>query len=289
MTTVARSTFIGGSATLLAGSSALSAEAQTTEFGKQHAPIVPDTDPAITTATVSLVRPDATISGYAAMPKTITPTTPGIVMSPHIWGVDAQYRDMARRWAKLGYIAICVGIFDRANPPNGDYSTDMQLRMPSVTALYAGNKMTGDLLAGQAWIRSKAPKAKVGLYGNCMSGGIALQAVAGDPTNYAALCELYGYVRTDRKMTQPPPADAFDYASTITIPTLGFYAGADTGISVDDAKAAFAKIKGPHEIYIYPDAPHGFLDDTRGSYRPGPATDAWDKMVAWYGKYLKTP
>jgi len=41
-------------------------------------------------------------------------------------------------------------------------------------------------------------------------------------------------------------------------------------------------------VTIYPDAPHGFLDDTRPSYRLGPATDAFNNMMSWYGKYLTT-
>jgi carboxymethylenebutenolidase len=95
-------------------------------------------------------------------------------------------------------------------------------------------------------------------------------------------------VRTDRKTTEPPPPTAFDWAPQITAATIGFYGGADTSINPLDVQAAFAKIAGPHEVTIYPDAPHAFLDDTRGAYRAGPATDAWSKLTAWYQKYLMT-
>jgi carboxymethylenebutenolidase len=288
MSTIDRSTFVGGSAAVLAAVQAVPADAQGVEFGKPHPPIVAENDPAITTMKTTLVRPDATIGAYVAMPKTITANTPGIVMSAHIWGVDAQYRDMARRFAKLGYIVIGPGIFDRSNPPNGDGTSDTAIFNDAVAALYAGNKMTGDLLAGHAWIREKAPKSKIGLYGNCMGGGIALQAAAGN-TNYAAVSELYGYVRADRKTTQPPPPEAFAWAAQMTTPTIGFYGGADGSISADDVKTAFGMMKGPHDFTVYPGAPHAFLDDTRNRYQPGPAADAWSKMIAWYEKYLKTP
>jgi carboxymethylenebutenolidase len=289
MTTIQRGAFMGGSAAVLAAAQALPADAQAVEFGKQHPPIVSETDPSLTTMHVTLTRPDATIGAYVAMPKTITANTPGIVMSAHIWGIDAQYRDLARRFAKLGYIVIGPGIFDRSNPPNGDYSSDIGAMGPGVTALYAGNKITGDLLAGHAWIRERAPKAKIGLYGNCMGGGIALQAAAASGNAYAAVAELYGYVRTDRKVSEPPPADAYDWAPKVSAATIGFYGGADTGINPVDVAAAFGKIAGPHDFTVYPDAPHAFLDDTRGTYHAGPATDAWSKMNAWYEKYLKTP
>ena len=288
MTTIDRSKFMGGSVAALAAVQAVPADAQGVEVGKPHPPFVAENDPAITAMKISLVRPDATIGAYVAMPKTITANTPGIVMSAHIWGVDAQYRDMARRFAKLGYIVVAPGIFDRSNPPNGDGQSDNSIFNDAVAALYAGGKMTGDLLAGHAWIREKAPKSKIGLYGNCMGGGIALQAAAGN-TNYAAVSELYGYVRADRKTTQPPPPEALGWAAQMTTPTIGFYGGGDSSISTDDVKAAFGMMKGPHDFTVYPGAPHAFLDDTRGRYQPGPATDAWSKMTAWYEKYLKTP
>jgi carboxymethylenebutenolidase len=285
--TIDRSTFMGGSAAVIAAANAVPADAQATDFGKPHPPIVPETDPAITVVHGTLARPDATIGAYIAMPKNVTPTTPGIVMCAHIWGVDAQYRDLARRFAKLGYIAIAPGIFDRSHPPSGDGQTDLSLFAPAAAALYAGNTMNGDLLAAKAWIRTQAPRGKVGLYGNCMGGGIVLQAMVGN-NNYDAATELYGYVRADRKVTEPPPDGAFDWAPKVTTPVFGFYAGLDGGITVADAQAAFAKLGGPHDIAVYPDAKHGFLDDTRASYLPAAATDAFAKMVAWYGKYLTT-
>jgi carboxymethylenebutenolidase len=157
----------------------------------------------------------------------------------------------------------------------------------AVTALYAGNKMNGDLQAGKAWIRTQSPRGKVGLYGNCMGGGIALQALVGN-TDYDAAAVLYGYVRADRKTTEPPPDGAFDWAPKVSAAVIGFYAGLDASIAIPDVQAAYAKIAGPHDVVVYPDGKHGFLDDTRPSYNGPDAVDAFGKMTAWYGKYLTT-
>ena len=108
MATLDRSTFVGGSVALAAATGTV-ANAQSTDFGKPHPPIVAENDPEIVVVRTTLQRPDATIGAYVAMPATIKATTPGIVMSAHIWGVDAQYRDLARRFAKLGYITIAPG------------------------------------------------------------------------------------------------------------------------------------------------------------------------------------
>jgi len=287
MATIGRSTFVGGSAAVLAAVQAVPADAQA-DYGHPHPPIVAENDPAITVVRTTLQRPDATISAYVAMPKTVVATTPGIVMSAHIWGVDAQYRDLARRFAKLGYIAIAPGIFDRTGQPSGDGLTDTSVMAPYVSALYAGNKMNGDFLAAKAWVRARAPRGKVGMYGNCMGGGMVLQALVGN-TDYDAAAVLYGYVRADRKMSEPPPDGAFDWATHVTTPVIGLYAANDGGINPLDVQAAFAKLAGPHELTIELDVPHAFLDDTRPSYRPVAATDAFAKMIAWYGKYLAAP
>ena len=286
MTTIDRSRFMGGSAAAIAASAAVPVEAQS-DVGHPHPPIVPEDDPAIVARHGTLQRPDATIGAYMVTPKSVKATTPGIVLCAHIWGVDSQYRDLARRFAKLGYIAIAPGIFDRSNPPSGDGQTDTKLFADAVAALYAGNKMNGDLLAGKAWIRTQAPRGKVGIYGNCMGGGIVLQALVGNK-DYDAASVLYGYVRADRKTTEPPPDGAFDWASNVSTPVIGFYAGQDGSIAIPDVQAVYAKLAGPHDVTVYPDAKHGFLDDERASYNGPDATDAWTKMTAWYGKYLTT-
>jgi carboxymethylenebutenolidase len=287
MATIDRATFVTGSAAAIAAG-ATPADAQTDGFGIPHPPIVPENDPALTIVRTTLPRPDATIGAYVAMPKTTSATTPGIVMAAHVWGVDAQYRDLARRFAKLGYIVIAPGIADRSHPPSGDGATDPAPFLPGFTALFSSGTVTGDLLAGHDWIRERAPRAKIGLYGNCGGGGMALQALAGN-TNYAAAAIAYGFVRADRKNTEPPPPGAIDWAAQVSTPTIGFYGALDRSINVDDVQAAYGLMTGPHDVTIYPDAAHAFLDDTRASYRAVPAADAWAKMTHWFGEYLTTP
>ena len=287
MTAIDRARFVGGSAAALGAAGATAAGAQTAPaFGHPHPPIVPETDPAIATQTIRLQRPDATIGAYVAMPKIVTPTTPGVVLTVHIWGADATLRDLARRYAKEGYIAVLPGLFDRYSPPSGDGSTDLAGFSAIAKQMYAANTQTGDLLAAHDWIRSKAARSKIGLYGNCMGGGIVLQAIAGN-SNYGAASVFYGYVRADRKATQPPPPEAFAWADTVTTPVVGSYAANDNGIAPEDLEATYGRFKAPHDLKTYPGTSHGFFDDTRASYDAAASTDAWARTLAWFGKYLK--
>ena len=288
MTAIDRARFVGGSAAALTAANAVTADAQTTNgFGKPHPPIVSETDPAIATQTIKLVRPDATIGAYVAMPKNVTATTPGVVLCVHIWGADATLRDLARRYAKEGYIAILPGLFDRYDPPSGDGANDIGTFSPIAQKMYAAGTQTGDLLAAHDRIRART-SGKIGIYGNCMGGGVVLQAIAGN-SNYGAASEFYGYVRADRKATQPAPPEAFAWADTVTTPVIGSYAANDGGIAAADIETAFARFKAPHDVKIYPGTAHGFFDDTRDRYDAAAAADAWARTLAWFGKYLKTP
>jgi carboxymethylenebutenolidase len=284
MTAIDRAGFLGVAAAAAATTGI--ADAQTDDFGKPHAPIVAENDPAIVVVRPQLQPPGGAIGAYVAMPKTVTATTPGVVMVCHIWGADAQYRDMARRLAKAGYIAIIPGIFDRVHIPNGDGQTDSSVFQPYATQMYAAGFEYGDILAAHAWVKAQAPNGKIGIYGNCMGGGIALQALVGN-TNFAAASVLYGYVRADRKTTEPPPPDAFAWAPKVTAAVIGSYGAEDKSIAWDDVQAAFGQLGGPHDVKLYEGAAHAFLDDTRPSYRPGPAADAWARQMAWFAKYLQ--
>src|SRR5580700_7931210 len=97
-----------------------------TGLGAPHAPLVAEDDPAITVEQAQLRRPDGVVSAYAAFPKVVKANTPGIVVTMHIWGVDAQIRDTVRRFAKAGFNCIAPNLYSRMNAPSGDDATDIE-------------------------------------------------------------------------------------------------------------------------------------------------------------------
>ena len=124
-----------------------------------------------------------------------------------------------------------------------------------------------------------------------MGGGIALRQTVDNATTFAAASVFYGKVRygtTDNKGTITPIA--LDYASSIGTPIAGSWGERDTSILPADVRALDAKLTGlakPHEFRIYEGAGHAFFDDTRESYVPSAAADAWARTLAWFGEYLK--
>jgi carboxymethylenebutenolidase len=271
-------------AALAAGSGGV-ADAQT-ELGKPHPPFVAEGDPAIAVSRPRLT-PSAggPIGAYAAMPRAVAPRTPGVVVIQHIWGVDATIRDTVRRYAKAGYIAIAPELFGRLNAPSGDGLTDYQPFVAFATKMSAQGFVTTDVLAAHDWIHAQAHDAAIGITGFCMGGGIALQQII-DSKAYAACSMFYGNVRPGTKSDDPTTPPMFDFTSRITTPLMGSFGGRDTSIKPDDVRAMFARLTAPHDLRIYDEAGHAFFDDTRDSYVPSAAADAWTRTLAWFRQYL---
>ncbi|HEV2740412.1 MAG TPA: dienelactone hydrolase family protein [Candidatus Elarobacter sp.] len=275
---------LGAGAALVAGSAA-AANAQT-ELGKPHAPIVAEDDSMIVVSRPHLT-PSAggPILAYAAVPRMVTPRTPGVVVIQHIWGVDATIRDTVRRYAKSGYIAIAPELFGRLSAPSGDGLTDYQPFAAFAGKMFAQGFVTTDALAAHDWIRTQARDASIGITGFCMGGGIALQQII-DSKAYAACSMFYGSVRPGTKSDDPTTAATFDFTSRITTPLMGSFGARDTSIKPDDVRAMFARLSAPHDVKIYDEAGHAFFDDTRSSYVPSAAADAWARTLAWFKTYL---
>lgn len=276
---------IGAGAAFAIGNAA-AAGAQTDGFGQPHPPIVAEDDPAIIVSR-PILKPSVStpFSAYAATPRVLTHVTPGVVVIQQIWGVDAQLRDVVRRYAKSGFIAIAPQLFDRFNPPTGDGATDFAPFAAIAKQMYDAGNVATDVIAAHDWIHTQAADASLGITGFCMGGGITLQSII-DSKAFAAASMFYGNVRPGVGSKDPTTASAFDFTSHITTPLLGSFGARDTSIKAEDVQAMFSRLTSPHAVKIYDEAGHAFFDDTRKAYVPSAAADSWARTLAWFRKYL---
>jgi carboxymethylenebutenolidase len=272
----------GGSAALGAGE----------DFGKPHPPIVSERDRDISVQHVMLSRPDQPLPAYAAFPRSATATTSGVVVCMHIWGVDANIRDVVRRLAKAGFVAIAPDLYGRfKDVPNPDGATDYKPYSALADQLTDG-QIDGDIAAGATWIRRRANAAeqqrppKVGVMGFCSGGAIALRAAV-DDSNFDAAVMFYGKVRWGQSNDGPITDMALSYTDKVRVPLMGNFGGRDTSILPDDVREMAKRLTVPNDVKIYDEAGHAFFDDTRQSYVASAATDAWTRTLGWYAKYLK--
>ena len=223
------------------------------------------------------------LPGYYARPQGAGPF-PTIIVIEEIFGVHEHIKDLCRRLAKTGYLAIAPELYAR----QGDLSemTDVPTIIRDVISKAPDDQMLRDLDAAAAWAKAnKGDPARLAVTGFCRGGRDTWFYAAHNPALKAAVA-WYGPIGGPTNPIQPQTV--MDLADKINCPLLGLYGAADTGIPVDSVQAAAAKAKAAGktvEIVVFPEAPHGFNADYRPSYRKEAAEDGWARMLAWFKRY----
>ena len=226
---------------------------------------------------------DGEIPGYYARPAGAGPF-PVVLVIEEIFGVHEHIKDLCRRLAKAGYVAVAPELFAR----QGDLSkmTDVQAIVRDVISKAPDDQVMKDLDAAASWAgANKGDMGRMGVTGFCRGGRNTWFYAAHNPALKAAVA-WYGPVGGATSPIQPQTV--IDIADKIGCPLLGLYGGADTSIPVDSVQAAAAKAKAAGktvEIVVFPEAPHGFNADYRPSYRKEAAEDGWARMLAWFKQY----
>ena len=229
---------------------------------------------------VTIPVSDGQIPAYRAMPDSGGPF-PTVLVVHEIFGVHEHIRDICRRLAKLGYFAVSPALFAR----EGDVAQmSSQDQIMATVRTVPDSQVASDLDATAAWAKStgKADTDRLAITGFCW-GGRQVWLYAAHNRAVKAAAAWYGVL--DWPKSDKAPANPIDLVSSIDVPVLGLYGGADAGIprahieALRDALKAAGKNS---EIIIYPDAGHGFNADYRPSYRPAAAKDAWQHMLSWF-------
>jgi carboxymethylenebutenolidase len=230
---------------------------------------------------------DGKLPAYYARPAKGT-NFPVILVNEEIFGVHEYIKDVCRRLAKAGYMAVAPEIYARI----ADLSkmTDTQQIVREVISKKPDQELYSDLDATLAWAaKNKGSATLVGETGFCRGGRTTWMYAAHDPKLKAAVA-WYGPIKGATSQIQPQTP--MDIADKLKCPLLCLYGGQDTSIAVADVEQAQEKAEKAHKtvkLYVYPDAPHGFHADYRPSYRQADAQDGWQRMLAWFRHYGLAP
>ncbi len=227
---------------------------------------------------------DGEIPGYRARPSGGRNLATVLVVQ-EIFGVHEHIRDLCRRLAKRGYLAIAPELYARQG--NVASMNDIQEIISKVVSKVPDPQVMSDLDDTARWAASseKGNASKLALTGFCWGGRIAWLYAAHNPSLKAAAA---WYGRLAGPTDELHPRNPIDVAPTLKTPVIGLYGGKDQGItaaSIEQMRAALKTAGNPSEIIVYPDAPHGFNADYRPSYRESDAQDAWKRMLDWFKRY----
>jgi carboxymethylenebutenolidase len=244
----------------------------------------------LVTQAVTLPAPDGfALGAYLARPDA-PGRFPAVIVASEIFGVHDYIKDVCRRLAKLGYVAVAPAFFTRvADPaPIADMGEVMKIVMQAPDPQVMGDVGAAlAFLGGQPYVDAR----HIAITGFCYGGGVTWLACEQFPEIKAGVA-WYG------KMVRPPGAPddpnrlwPIERVSHLQAPVLGLY-GAKDGLAagVPAMRAALAAAgKTESEIIVYPDAGHGFHADYRASYNAADAADGWRRMLAFLAAHGVPP
>jgi len=257
--------------TVLAGSSAAAyALLPMLENDMARAQTIAENDPRITAQDVT-VPGYPNLKGYLATPKA-GGKHPAILVIHENRGLNPHIKDVTRRFAAAGYVALGLDYLSAlgGTPADQDAATRMFMDLkPEVVA--AEGK------AAVAYLQKHpASTGKVGAVGFCWGGG-AVNDLAVADVGLSAGVPYYG--------RQP----AADKVANIKAPLLLQYAGEDERINagIPAYEQALKAAGKTYEVHIYPGSMHGFNNDTnQARYNKAAADQAWARTMGWFKKYL---
>jgi len=224
--------------------------------------------------------PDGQIPAYYARPQNGT-SLPTVLVIEEIFGVHEWIKDICRRLAKAGYLAVAPELYARI----ADLSRmkDVRQIIRDVISKAPDATVLSDLDAAAAWAAANGgDPERLGVMGFCRGGRDTWLYAEHNPHLKAAVA-WYGPVTGATSPIQPHTP--LELAAELKCPLLGLYGGKDESIRPEDVNAAAAKAKAAGqkvEIAYYPDAPHGFAADYRPSYRAEDAASGWRRALNWF-------
>ena len=231
---------------------------------------------------------DGSIPAYRAAPegKTVLPV---ILVVQEIFGVHEYIKDVCRRLAKQGYMAIAPELYSRQGDPSR--YTEISRLLSEVVNKVPDEQVIGDLDATAEWAAKNGGNTeRLGITGFCWGGRIVWLYAAHNPKVKVGVA-WYGRLVGDKGPLLP--TQPIDVAAELHGPVLGLYGGKDAGITQDSIDAMKQALANGNEaskastFIVYPDAGHAFHADYRPSYVEAAAKDGWARALQWFDKTLK--
>jgi carboxymethylenebutenolidase len=248
----------------------------------QNSPFhVPETDPAVASDWASYVSTDGVmVRAYLAWPAepALNAQLPGVAICHENRGLQPQIRDVARRFAKQGYVAIAPDLPSRTGTPTAEMTSDEQIMEAFRSLTPEQNAL--DFTAALDFIRAEHPVdgGKLAATGYCFGGGVTWRLATVYP-QLAAAAPFYG---------SGPPLES---VPNIRAAMLGVYASSDDRINagIPDLSAALDAAGVTYRVTVYPDSDHGFHNDAGRVYNQSAAVQAWMDTLNWFAEHLSLP
>jgi carboxymethylenebutenolidase len=211
----------------------------------------------------------------------------GVVVIHHLPGYDRATKEITRRFATLGYDAVCPNLYSREAP---GAAPDDAAAVARASGGVPDERLIGDVGGAVAYLRElPTSNGKVGVIGYCSGGRQSVLAAC--HVNLDAAVDCYGafVIGTPPEGFALQVTNLVDQLPNLRAPLLGLFGKEDSHPSpeqvaeLDEILTAHDK---PHEFHSYDDAGHAFFAVDRPAYRVAAANDGWEKIATFYATHL---
>jgi carboxymethylenebutenolidase len=229
--------------------------------------------------------PDTDAPSLRVHPASVDLVRGGVVVIQEAMGVTGHIVGLAQRFAAAGYTAVAPDLYHRTGSPVFEGDVDFADLRPHMAAL-TDEQLLADIDAAlEALQATGLSPEQCAVVGFCMGGRVAFLAAA--RRRLGAAVTFYGGGIARTRIDNMPAL--VGEATTLQTPWLGLFGDIDQGITVDDVEAIRSAVSAAlveTQVVRYPDAGHGFFNDTRSAYDAPAAADAWTRTLDWFATHL---
>jgi carboxymethylenebutenolidase len=232
------------------------------------------------------------LAGYLARPRDVE-TAPGVVVVHELFGLNEHIRDITRRFANAGYVALAPNLYSRIGEP--EPQEDLDAGREKLRHL-ADSQVAADLAAAANHLRSRSDSTgRVGCIGFCSGGRYTLVAACTTDALDAAIDCWGGFITAANphdETTPNRPVPVVDLVGGLSCPLLAVFGEEDELPSVEHAEVLRQRLEaagksGLATIHVYENAGHAFFADYRASYREAPSFELWDELLEFFAAHLR--
>jgi carboxymethylenebutenolidase len=211
---------------------------------------------------------------------------PGVIVIMEAFGLIDHIKDVARRFAEQGYLALAPDMYTREGSPDPSNMDEVLKTMFSVP----DSQAVADLEGGITYLKRQSDSnGKVGAIGFCSGGRYTLILACKSSNLDAAVDSAGGFIIQDQHTPQRP-VSPIDMIPTLSCPLLGLFGEEDANPSPAHAarmQEELDKHGKTYTFHMYRNAGHAFFADYRPSYRAAAAQDMWHRVLMFYDATLK--